>query len=106
MRAGQLRQRVTIQRKVVTRDAYGEEDFTWANVATVWAAIEPARGRDFLQATSEQVTYDTLIRARYGANVDAENRITWNGQAYDVRSVITIEERRKELEIQCLRVHT
>jgi SPP1 family predicted phage head-tail adaptor len=106
MRAGWLRHRVTIQEKVVTRDAYGEEDFTWADVLTVWGSIEPARGREFLQATAEQVTYDTIIRLRYRDDITPENRILWNGQAYDVRSVVSILEKGRELEVQCIRVHT
>ena len=105
MRAGWLRHRVTIQNKVVTRDAYGEEDFTWTNYITVWASVEPARGREFMQQTTEQVTYDTIIRIRYGVTVTPEHRIVWNGQYYDVRSVVSILEKRKELELQCIRVY-
>lgn len=106
MRAGQLRQRVTIQEKIVTRDAYGEEDFTWGNVATVWASVEPRQGSKYLQATSEQVTYDTLVRMRYGQEISPENRMAWKGFAYNITSVITIDERAKELEVQCMRIHT
>ena len=105
MRAGWLRHRVTIQEKVITRDVYGEEDFTWENTRTVWASVEPARGREFLQAQTEQVTYDTTVRMRYGTTITPENRIVWNDQYYDVRSVVSVLEKGKELEVQCLRVH-
>jgi SPP1 family predicted phage head-tail adaptor len=106
MRAGWLRHRVTIQRKVVTRDAYGEEDFTWENLSTVWASVEPARGRDVLQATSEQLTYDTLIKMRYGVEVNPDDRILFNSQYYEVRSVVSVLEKSKELELQCIRIYT
>ena len=105
MRAGWLRHRVTIQEKVVTRDAYGEEDFTWANVRTVWASVDPMRGREFLQAQTEQVVYDTIVRMRYGIDVTPENRLMWSNQYYDVRSAISILEKQKELELQCIRVY-
>lgn len=105
MRSGWLRHRVTIQEKVVTRDAYGEEDFTWRDTSTVWASVEPMRGREFLQATAEQVTYDTTVRMRYGTAITPENRLTWNGQYYDVRSVVSVLEKAKELEIHCIRVY-
>lgn len=105
MRAGWLRHRVTIQEKVVTRDAYGEEDFTWRDLSTVWASVEPARGREFLMAQTEQVLYDTLIRMRYGTDVTPENRLVWNGQYYDVDSAVSILEKNKELEIRCTRVY-
>lgn len=106
MRSGWLRHRVTIQEKVVTRDAYGEEDFKWKDSVTVWASVEPARGREFLQLQVEQVTYDTLIRMRYGTAVSPKNRIRWNSQSYDVRSVVSVLEKGKELEVRCTRVYT
>lgn len=105
MRAGWLRHRVTIQEKVVTRDTYGEEDFTWNDLHTVWASVEPMRGREFLQATSEQVVYDTVIKMRHGVDVTPENRIVWNQQHYDIDSVVSILEKGKELEIHCTRVY-
>lgn len=105
MRAGWLRHRVEIQEKTVTRDAYGEEDFTWETVDTIWASVEPARGRDLMQQQTEQVLYDTIVRMRYGTTVTPENRLVYSGQYYDVRSVISIMEKNKELEAQCIRVY-
>lgn len=41
IKAGQLRHRITFQMSVTTRDDYGGSVQAWADVATVWASIEP-----------------------------------------------------------------
>lgn len=41
IQAGNLRHRITIQRETTTRDAYGSEVKTWADLATVWASLDP-----------------------------------------------------------------
>lgn len=48
--AGRLRDRVMIQAKSVTRDAYGGEIVTWGTLATVWALVESLSGREYLAA--------------------------------------------------------
>lgn len=105
MQAGWLRHRISIQEKTVTRDAYGEEDFTWSTWKTVWGSVQPLRGREYMQATTEQVVYDTKIRLRYRTGVTPEQRISWNSKFYDIRSVHSVLERNRELELWCLQVH-
>jgi len=101
MRAGRLRQRVTIQGKVVTQDTYGAEEITWTDVVTVWAAVEPLRGREFLEAQREGAEVTTRIVMRYRASVTPEMRVVFGDHTYDVLSVIQVEERRRELQLMC-----
>ena len=49
MEAGQLRHRVTIQQATETTDGFGGVTQAWATFATVWAAVEPLTGREYLQ---------------------------------------------------------
>ncbi|MBM4299281.1 MAG: head-tail adaptor protein, partial [Deltaproteobacteria bacterium] len=66
--AGRLDKRVTLQSAVLVRDGHGQPIETWSNVATVWAAIEPIRGREFFAAKqfSAEVTHKLVIRYRSG----------------------------------------
>lgn len=41
IKAGQLRHRITLQVSTTTRDDYGGTIQTWADVATVWASVDP-----------------------------------------------------------------
>ncbi len=101
MRAGQLRHRVTIQQKSVTQNGYGEEVITWQDVATVWAAIEPLQGREYLEGKQVQAEVTTRIRIRYRSGIQPEMRVTWGSHAYDVQAVIEPESRKKELVLMC-----
>ena len=47
--AGRMRDRVVIQTKSATRDAYGAEVITWSTLATVWASVESIGGREFIE---------------------------------------------------------
>ena len=65
---GEFRERLTIQRKDVTRNSIGDEVFTWSDVATTWAKVMPLRGNAFFAANQEQHAIDArfLIRSRTG----------------------------------------
>ncbi len=104
MRAGRLRHRVTIQEKTVTQDTFGAEVITWSDVITLWAGVEPLRGREFdeLRRTGAEVT--TRIVTRYKSGVLPEMRATYNSHTYDILSVINLEERDREVHLMCREV--
>jgi len=108
MRAGELRHRVTIQEKSVTRNSYGEEVITWGDVATVWAAVEPLargpRGREFIEAQRAGAEITTLIRMRYRSGIAPEMRVVYGSHTYDIKSVVHVEERQRELHLMCREV--
>lgn len=104
MRAGQLRHRVALQTVTETRDAVGGIVSGWATTVTLWAAVEPLRGREFFQARAEQAGVDTRIRIRYRAGVVPKQRITWDGHTYDIEAVIEPDSRRRELHLMCSEV--
>ena len=100
--AGDLTQRVTLQGKSVTRAANGEEVVTWSDVATVWAAVLPVRGREFFAAAQMQDATDIRVRLRYRAGVTRDMRVLHGSSTYDIVSVIDPESRHEELELMCL----
>ena len=101
MEAGRLRNRVTLQEKEVTKDAYGAEVITWADVATVWAAVEPLAGREFMEGRSLDAELSTRIRIRYREGVRPTYRATWGDHVYDIQSVIDVNGRHRELLLMC-----
>ena len=104
MRAGELRHRVTIQQKIVTRDTFGGEVVTWADVATVWAAVEPLRGREFLDAKQIQAETAYRVRMRYRSDVDTDMRIVWDSRTLEITAVLDVDGRGRELELMCREV--
>lgn len=101
MRAGDLRNRIKIQQKSVTRDTFGGETVTWTDVVTVWAAIEPISGREYYAAQQVQAEASTRIRIRYYAGITTSMRVLWGTRYFDILSVIDIQERGREIHLMC-----
>jgi SPP1 family predicted phage head-tail adaptor len=102
MEAGELRHRITVQKKVVTRDTYGAETITWTTHCKAYAAILPLVGREFLEARQTQAEMITKMRIRYQAGIEPEMRVLWGSRTYDIQSVIHVEERQREIVLMCM----
>ena len=101
MRAGRLRQRVTIQQRAGTQDSYGQLDDDWDDVATVWGAVEPLRGREFLEARREGADVTTRIVIRHRPGVTPAMRVSYDSRVFDIQTVINTDERDRELVLMC-----
>ncbi|MEQ7870744.1 phage head closure protein [Chromohalobacter salexigens] len=107
MRAGRLRQRVTLMRPVEgAKDQYGQPTSTFEAVDTVWASVEPIRGREFFAAQQVNSETTTRIRIRYRreyAGVDVnEWRIEYEGRTYEIDGPpIDTDARHTQLEFMC-----
>ena len=104
IRNGQLRNRVTIQQLATgSPDVFpsGEPDAAWTDVKTVWAAIEPLRGRELLAAQQIASEVSGTITIRYRAGVTAAMRVSFRSRYYEILAVIDPEERQRELELMC-----
>lgn len=91
LKAGQLDRRVVIQRKVTgspQKTARGAPDAAWEELATVYAAIEPLRGREFLEAQAMQSEVAVRIRIRYREDVTAGMRVLKGSVVYAIEAVI------------------
>jgi len=101
MRAGDLRQRVTIQSKTAVQNSFGEEVITWVDLATVWASVEPLRGREFLDGKMLTAEITTRIRIRERDGISPEMRAVFGSKIYDILAVVHIEEREREIDLMC-----
>lgn len=86
--SGKLRHRVSIERLSLVQDATtGAVVETWAEIAKVWAAVEPLSAREFVQSAAGQseVTARITIRTR---DIQATDRIIHRGTVYNIRGVL------------------
>lgn len=104
MKAGDLRHRITIQSKTVTRDAYGQETITWTTFATIWGSVEPISGREYEAGQQLEAAVDTRIRIRYLSGVVPYMQVTYGSHTYDVQSVIHLYEKKREMHLMCQEV--
>lgn len=96
MRAGKLRYRITIQNYTIT-NTQGEIAKTWATFATVWADIEPLKGREYFESAIEEAEVSAKITMRYKSGVKPQMRVLHDSVYYDIVSVIHSGLREREM---------
>jgi len=101
MDIGKLRHRLKIYDKgTITRNGTGEELPAYdALVATVWGAVEPLSGREFVEANQVQADVTMRIRIRYRADIRPEMRVVEGAHIYQIESVLDQRGERKELHL-------
>lgn len=98
-----LRHRVTILRPPGPEDVdeYGQPLDEFVPVATVWAGIEPLRGREYFSAMSEHAEVTTRIRIRYRSDIDRTMRVRHGETEFEILHIIRPEFGKKELQLMC-----
>ncbi|MCZ2406971.1 MAG: phage head closure protein [Burkholderiales bacterium] len=101
MRAGQLDQRVTVERLQGGVDELGQPIESWAPLFTCWAAVEPLTGREFIAAQAAQSEVTARIRMRYRPWMTAQDRVIHNGTIYGIESLVDVRSGHRELVLMC-----
>ena len=101
MRAGRMHERIELQARSVTRDAYGAEAPVWTTVHTVYAEAQPIAGREFVAMRQAQSDIDIRFRIRYLPGIDTAMRVLWRERTYPIRSALNVGARDAELELLC-----
>jgi len=96
-----LRHRVTLRKKEIAEDALKQQSEAWADIATVWAAIEPLSGREYFAARQENAEVTAKITIRYRKDVTPDMRAVSEGRVFNVLSVINPGERNISLILMC-----
>lgn len=101
MQAGSLRKRITLQARSTSQDGLGQQVTTWADVATVWASIEPMGGRELMLAQAIKSESTHKVQTRYLAGVNAAMRIKYGERIFNIQNVNDENERHRMLIISC-----
>ncbi len=105
VRAGLLDQRVTLEQPSESRDPqYGTMTKTWVAVATVWAAVEPQSGREYLSNEEPGAELALRVRVRYSSQVagcSPKWRVKWGGRLLQINAVINPLSADEELQLVC-----
>ena len=79
----------------------GGATLTWQPVATVWAEISPASGREVVVADGLSVRVTHEVRLRYRADLASEMRFTSGARVLDIRVVRDVDGRKRWLSCLC-----
>ena len=102
MKAGQLDQRVTVERLQGGFDELGQPlPDTWAPLFTCWAAVEPLVGREYIAAQAAMSEVKLKIIMRYRPGITPADRVSHNGTVYGIEAVIDVHSSRRELHLLC-----
>lgn len=97
MQAGKLRKRIILQQPVAGSNTIGEIVNTWADVASVWAAVEPATGSWYYAGQQAESKVDGRVRIRYRSDVLPTWRIKFGDRYLSIVSLLNPNEAKKEL---------
>ena len=97
MKAGKLDQRVTLEQLVAIGDSWGGIVEAWAPLMSVWAAVEPLVGREYLAAQAAQSEVTARVTMRYRPGITAQDRVIHEGTIYNIVSVIDVRSQGREL---------
>ena len=101
MKAGQLRNLITIQSAVEHQNPQGESIVTWSDVADVWASVHPLSGRELFNAQQVQPDITHEVKLRYYGALTAKHRFLHDGRALNIESVADTNERNVEHVCAC-----
>ena len=104
MRAGELDQRVTLERFGEYKDASGAWTEGWETVGTFWAAVLPLTGKEIIAADAVTAITDVRVILRYQPGITAADRLTHRGKTLEIKAVIERASQRRVLELLCKRV--
>lgn len=93
--SGKLRHRVEIQNPVETQDQRtGAVNVSWVTIATVWSAIEPVSGREFITSDTEKSKVTTRITIRFRNDINAKMRLYHRSKDiyYNIEAILADKE--------------
>lgn len=93
IRAGELRERVTVQQSSETRNPLGEAIPTWSTFAEVWASVNGVTSRELLLAGQQQTEISHRVKMRYLPGLTQQMRLAWRGRTLEIVSVLEQDNR-------------
>lgn len=109
MRAGELRERITVYRVGRTADTQGGGAKTRTLVGEDWAAVEAVSGREAIAAGQMTASLTHRVRMRYAARYAALTpkwEVDWRGRTLLVEVVQNVQARDREFVLLCVERHT
>lgn len=97
-----MRNPVTLERRGIEQDLVGQQVEVWTEYASAMVSIEPIRGRAYFQASAERADITHELRLRRISGVMPRDRVVYGARVFDIRSVIDVSEKERELVLMCI----
>lgn len=97
-----MRQRVTIQAVSGASDGQGGISETWADVATVWASIEPMSDYERFQAQQLQTNTTHKVMIRYYSGLTTKHRLLFGSRVFNIKGILNLNEENAFMQLKCV----
>ena len=104
--AGRFLDKAKVQVRDSGQDAMGQELQGHTDLVTVRCSVEPLNGREYFSSRGGNLEVTTRVRMRYRpelVNFGPGDRLEISGDIYDVDAVINVRNRKRELEVMCVK---
>ena len=103
MRAGMLRHRVEIYSISIAPDATGAPTNSETLFNTLWARVNVSGGQERWTDASVINEYDAVITIRYRTDLTDSMRVKYDGNTYEIKSIIDPYGNKVDLKLMCKR---
>jgi SPP1 family predicted phage head-tail adaptor len=101
MDIGRTNKRVTFCRYEEKENDILQNEQALIEVKTVWASVEPTRGREYQEAQRIRPELTYKITTRYHKEITPDMFIKFKNRYFSIVSIINVRERNEMLEIVC-----
>lgn len=85
MNTGAMTERVALQSPTRTADGVGGFAVTWNTTSTIWASVEPLRGKEQLEAMQLEGSNFFKVTLRNDITISLDDRFVWSGINLNIR---------------------
>ena len=101
IKAGDLRQVITLMKPVTTKGEHNRRSTTWTDAATVAAAKSDVSGREFYQAHAVNAEDIVTFTIRWRDDIDVTWRVKHGSTVYGILEVNHLGYMRDYLRLKC-----
>lgn len=101
MDIGRTNKRITFCKYAEEQNALLQTEQVLKPVKTVWASVEPTRGREYQEAQRVRPELTYKITTRYHKEITPDMLIKFKDRYFQMVSIINVRERNEMLEIIC-----
>lgn len=101
MDIGRTNKRITFCKYEEIKNELKQDEQQLTEVKTVWASVEPTRGREYQEAQRIRPELTYKITTRYHKGITPDMFIKFKDRIFQIVSIINVRERNEMLEIIC-----
>lgn len=98
---GTLNKRITFIGAEEWENRIGQIETTPCDIKTVWARVEPLRGREYFEAAKVSTENAFKITTRYHRDITPDMQIRYRDRIFEIQTIINPGMKNESLEIMC-----